>query len=239
MQVVWGTYNFTAGACRFGVRQAAVLDATLTPYMYEFDIDVSGRLYGEGDAALSSAETALRTALQRPGQDFGVLRTSGARSASFWANANTIGGNVVVQGPSFTGTTAAEYCLYREFSFTVKNRVGISNANNAVIEFKETVEYEGGEPEYVFKRAINARPQKQLVWYATEYKVTQTGRAVGFRGYPNPARILFPGDKTTGPKFTRESPQRHGTNYINYPISWAYQFASATPLVAVPNVWLS
>ena len=239
MQVQWGSYNFTAGACRFGIRQQAVLDAAQTPYMYEFDIDVTGRLYGEGDAALSALESALRVALARPGQDFGVLSTTGSRSASYWANSATIGGNVVANGPNFTGTQATEYVFFREFSFTVKNRVAIANANNAVTEFHESVTYEGGEPEYAFKRAINARPQKQLVWFATEYRVTQSGRAVGFRGYPNPARILFPGDKTTGPKYVRGSPQRQGKNYINFPIEWSYQYASITPLVAVPNVWVS
>jgi len=239
MQVIWGGYRFTAGACRFGIRQDAILDARKMPYLYENHIDVSGRLYGEGDAALSTAENVLRAALRTPFQDFGVLRTNGQISASFWPNATTIGGNVVVNGPHFTGTTAAEYVFYREFNFTVRNRTPITNLNNAIMEFRETVEYDGGEPEYAFKRAINDRPQKQLVWFATEYTVTQSGRAVGYSNYPNPGRILFPGDKLRAPKFNKENPERWGNNYINYPISWTYVFASVAPLVAVPNVWVS
>lgn len=238
MQVVWGSTTFTAGACRFAVKQAAVMDATQTPYMYEFDIEVTGRLYGAGDVILSALEVAMRTALARPKQDFGVLRTDGGRSGSYWLNALTIGGNVVTN-LNFGGTTAAEYVLYREFSFNVRNRVAIANATNAILEYKETVEYDGGEPEFVFKRAINARPQKQLVWFNTEYRVTQSGRAVGFRGYPGPGRKLFPGDQMSAPKIVRESPERHGANYINYPISWVYQFASASPLVATPNPFVS
>lgn len=239
MQVKWGSFGFTAGACRFAVRQSAIMDARQTPYMYELDIDVTGRLYGAGDGALSLAEAATRTALARPYQDFGVLRTNGSRSATFWRNSDTIGGNVVISGPSFGGTTAAEYCLYREFTFTVRNRVPIASVANAIVEFKEVLEFEGGEPEYVFKRAMNARPQKQLVWFQTEYRVTQSGRAVGYKSYPNPARILFPGDKVTAPKFVRESPQRYGDAYINYPISWTYSYASVTPMAGLPNVWVS
>lgn len=239
MQVVWGSYRFTAGACRFGIRQDAILDARKMPYLYENTIDVTGRIYGEGDGALSTAEANLRTALRTPFQDFGVLRTNGQRSASFWLNALTVGGNVVHSGPNFTGTAATEYVFFREFSFTVKNRTPITNLANAVVEFRETVEYDGGEPEYAMKRAINDRPQKQLVWFATEYTVTQSGRAVGYTGYPNPGRILFPGDLMRSPKFIRENPERYGNDFINYPISWIYVFASAAPLVALPNVWVS
>lgn len=239
MQVVWGGYRFTAGACRFGIRQDAVLDARKVPYLYENTIDVSGRIYGEGDGALSTAENLLRAALRTPFQDFGVLRTNGQRSASFWLNSGTIGGNVVVNGPHFQGTATTEYVFFREFTFTVKNRTPIANVNAAIVEFHETVEYDGGEPEYVFKRAINDRPQKQLVWFATEYTVTQSGRAVGYLGYPNPGRILFPGDKLRAPKFVRDNPERYGNRYINYPLSWNYVFASISPLVALPNVWVS
>lgn len=238
MQVVWGAYRFTAGACRFAVRTDAVLDARHLPYLYESEIDVTGRLYGDGDAALSTAEAALRFALSTPRQDFGVLRTNGARSATFWPTANTIGGNVVVKGPHFQGTTAAEYCLYREFTFTVRNAVPLVNVANAILEFRETAEYDGGEPEFAFKKAINARPQKQLVWFATEYRVTQSGRAVGFTDYPNPARLLFPLDKDKSPKFVRESPERHDNKYWRYPLSWTYSYASVGPLIAVPNRWV-
>ena len=237
MQVVWGSYSFTAGACRFGVKQRAVLDGRNIPYAYDFDIDVTGRLYGAGDSALSTAEAALRTALARPFQNFGVLKTDGSRSASYWLNSDTIGGNVVADGPSFTGTAATEYALFREFSFVVRNRVPIANAAGAVLEFSESVEYDGGEPEYRMKRAINARPQKQLVWFATEYTVTQRGRAVGFLDYPAPGRQLFPRDRMQAPKITRDNPKRMGNDYTEYPISWQYVFASANPLVALPNVW--
>jgi hypothetical protein len=237
MQVKWGSYEFTAGACRFGIRCVAELDAAQLPYLYTNEIDVTGRLYGAGDAALGTLETELRAALRKTKQDFGVLRTDGARSASWWRNAETIGGNVVVRGPDFGGTQAAEYALFREFSFSVRNRTPVASVANAVLEFKETVTYDGGEPEYVFKRAINADPQKQLVWQRTEYTVTQSGRAVGYRDYPQPGRQLFPGDRMKAPRVVKESPDREGDRYVRFPITWEYVFAAAAPLVSLPNRW--
>ena len=238
MQVVYGAYQCVAGACRFGVRQTAVLDAREFPYMYEMQIDVSGRFYAAGDALLSVEEARMRAALRLQRQDFGVLGTTGTATATYWRNADTVSGIVVRDGPNFTGTTAAEYCLYREFSFTVAFKLPIANVASALVEFSETVEYSGGEPEYVHKRAMNGPPQKQLVWFQTEFRAVQSGKAVGFRAYPNPARMLFPGDRKTAPTYTRGNPKRLGDGYINYPLTWSYSYESNSPLVGIPNVWL-
>lgn len=238
MQVKFGTYSFTAGACRLGIRTVAELDAKNQPYLYTNEIDVTGRLYGEGDDSLSNQERQLRVGLAQRGADFGILKRDGQSSASWWPNAQTVYGNIVVRGPDFGGTTASEYVLYREFSFTVRNQVAIADIANAILEFKETVTYDGGEPEFKFKRAINAKPQKQLVWFLTEYRVTQSGRAVGYRDYPRPANFLFPGDRERSPRYTRESPDRDGNNFTRYPVTWEYSFASASPLVGLPTRWI-
>ncbi len=236
MQVRYGNWAAAAGACRFGVRQAAVLDARGAPYMYDFDVDVAGRLYGEGDGFLSAAEVLMRNALSRPFQDFGVLRTNGTPSGSYWRNSQTVGG-IVIHDLNFQGTAATEYVFFREFTFTAKFRLPLTTTANAIVEFHESVEFTGGEPEFVFKRAMNALPQKQLVWFATEYRVTQSGKAVGFLDYPPAARLLFPGDKVTAPRVVKDNPQRVGDGFIHYPVTWQYSFASAAPMIALPNVW--
>ena len=64
------------------------------------------------------------------------------------------------------------------------------------------------------------------------------GRAVGLRARPNPPAPLWPTqlyDKT----FTAVSGRRVGVaGYRDFETQWAYEFASATPLAAVPNEWL-
>lgn len=238
MQVKFGSYDFVAGACRIATRTVAELDGKKQPYLYTNEIDVTGRVYGTGDTECSTKENELRRGLAQRRVDFGLLQRDGQPSASYWTNAETINGNIVVRGPDFGGTTAAEYCFYREFSFTVRNQVPVADIANAILEFRESVTYDGGDPEFAMKRAINAKPQKQLVWFQTEYRVTQSGRAVGYRNYPNPARFLFPGDREKSPQYVRDSPERDGDKYVRFPITWQYSFISDSPLVGLPNRWI-
>lgn len=237
MQVRYGSYAFTAGTCRFGVTQTAVLNDAMFPYAYDVEFAVSGRLYGEGDAALSASELALRAALAVPFRDVGVLKTDGTPSATYFRSGSTIGGITITKGPNFSGTKATEYVLFREFEFTASFKLPIVNAFTALVSFSESMEYQGGGPEFVMQRAVNAPPQRQLVWQQTEYRLIQTGKAVGFAAYPVPVPPAFPGSLKTSPNYKRSSPERIGVGYWRYPVEWAYVMESASPLDALPSVW--
>lgn len=237
MQVKWGNYAFAPGSCRFGVRQKAELDSRQVPFLYNIDIDVTGRLYGNGDGALSIAEVALRNALAVQFQDFRVLRVNGSDSGTSFRNSATLGGITVTAGPDFTGTLASEYVLFRDFTFTISFKLPIPNVARALLDFNESLEFSGGGPDYAMKRAMDDVPQKQLVWAQTEYRVVQRGTAVGFRTWPLYTRPLFPGDFKTSPVVSQDSPQRIGNDQWKYPISWNYVFESVAPLIATPNVW--
>lgn len=239
MQVTWGTYAFNSNGCDITSRTRLITSESGRPIRYLTRCSVAGWLEADGQAAISTAEAALRAALRINYVDLKFLTDSGAATATSLINSQTYSGVRVVDGPNFEGREGAEYATVRQFTFDVEAEYLIADAANAVLSFTETVSISGdGGPRTILRTPINTPVLvRQIVSQKTPVRATQSGRAVGHTRYPSAAlpiwpRPIFLGDQST---VTRENPRQLGLGYVEYPIAWNYAFESDTPLVGAPG----
>jgi hypothetical protein len=238
MQLKWGTYSFNSNGCEVLSRIEALFSSARIPYAQRRILEVTGYLEADGQAALTAAQIALENALKVPYQDLVLYQDGGAVSATLLRNQGSLGGVVITSGPHFTESKPSEYATVRKFKFTAEAECPITNPVSALISFSEKMTYSGGGPLYVMKRAINGPPQRQMVYPATEYVVSQTGEAVGYMSYPTAPPPRWPAALKETPVISRVSPMRIGlSGYRDYRITWDYKFESVTPLIGAPTVW--
>ncbi|HEY1188816.1 MAG TPA: hypothetical protein VGE74_14270 [Gemmata sp.] len=240
MQARLGTYQFPVNGCDVTSRTRVVTSDTGRPVRYVTRVSVSGWLEADGQAALATAEAALRAACLTNYVDFKFLTDAGAVTPLSLINSQSISGVRVVDGPNFTGRDGAEYATYRSFDFEVEAEFLVRDAANAVLSFQESVSILGdGGPRTVLRVPINAGALvRQEVSKRTPVRAVQSGRAVGHtRCPPAPAplwpRPIFQGDQHS---VQRQSPKRVGLGFVEYGITWNYPFESDGPLIGVPGL---
>lgn len=238
MQLKYGSYPFDSNTTLLSTQIFPQVNRGGQIYSQRKRFTIQGYLAGDGQAELTLKENALKTALARPYQDLLFLKDDGSASSEVLLNATSITGVLVTDGPHFQTTQGPEYATLRTFTFTAEAEYPVPEGSNYLLDFNETLSFEGGGPLYIHRRAINGPPQKQLVYPATEYKVTQTGRAIGYRAYPTPPAPKFPFALKESPKIDRGAPERKGNGYQGYEVTWTYVFESAGPLVALPTLWI-
>ncbi len=241
MQLKYGTYQFDAGACKIATSMDILWNDGGQPYAQRRKIDVDGYLSANGQAAISTAMSALTTALSTPYQDLNFYQDDGALSATTLTNATSIGGVQITSGPNFPDWKGGEYGQFRRFTFSAEAEYPITNSANLLLSFAESMTFDGGGPVYAVRPALNGPPQRQLIYQFSVFKVVQEGRAVGYRKYPTPPVPRWPNALARSPNVRQESPQRRGkvkAAYDSYPISWVYNFESPTALTGFPSIWL-
>ena len=236
MEVKYGTYAFGANACEVKSSAQTTINDGGQPVSVRRRIDVDGYLNGDGQAAIAQAAAALVTALDKPFQDLILYRDDGTASDTKLLNSGSLTG-VVIRDVQFPDSRGAEYATFRHFRFSAEADYPLTNTLNLLMSFSETLSFSGGGPIYRHRLAINTRPQKQLVYPFSVFKVTQQGQAVGYRKRPLAPGPIWPAALMEAPDTSMDSPHRRGKLYSDFAISWRYNFESATRLVGVPNVW--
>lgn len=237
MQARYGSYAFAANSCWTLVRRSYELNAAGIPYIEKIDVDVEGYLTGTTQAQLAAAEIALTAALVAPFYDFVLARDDGGRSGINLRNASSLSGVRVTAGPSFTSKVGAEYANQRTYNFTVSADYPIISEDTRYVSFSERMDYDGGEPEYDYKDAINGPSQLQQLWFQKPYVLVQSGEAYGFADYPPFPPMAFPSKRIKAPQVGRIGGERTGRKYKKFGIRWTYTMKSNAPLVAVPTLW--
>lgn len=216
-----------------------------------YDFSIHAKLYlqaatnlttAQGQANLTLQENALRTQLAGAYGDLVLKQDSGAYSGLALVNNNSISGVTIIKGPDFIEAMNAEYIVYRTAVFTGKATFLIPNTANAVVSYRETLQYVGnGDPEFSWRKSINTPSVLQQVYPTSTYKLQQTGQCVGHLAYPLPPTPFFPKPIFQGAKSNvgRTAPKRIGpalNALIEYGISWSYYYESNAPMVVLPNV---
>lgn len=238
MQTKYGTYSFDANSTLLSASARTMFNRGGQPYSLLRSFTVSGYLSASGQAAITQAENALKTALAVPFRDLVLCHDDGSVSSEALLNAGSITGVKVTQGPTFSTTMGPEFATLRSFSFTAEAEYPLAGTANLLLDFQETLSFSGGGPLYAMRRAINGPPQRQLVYPATEYRCTQQGMAVGYAAYPAVPGPKFPAALREAPMVARKAPQRMGNGYQGHEVSWRYEHESAGPLVGVPSLWI-
>lgn len=193
MQLFVGTYGFPVNAAGVtgGVRQVIRSDSG-RPLRYVQGLDVTGTIFGSGQADLTDRENALRAALQKPYVDVVLKRDDGQPSALALLNSKTLSGVVVTSGPEFFEDQGSEYVTTRRFRFSVEATYLAPKAESALVSWTQTVSVLGnGGPIRTWRIPLNADPIRQAVTPRSTIRYTQSGQAVGHLRMPLPAPPMF------------------------------------------------
>ena len=237
MQASYG--NAVAPVNGAEVTSALTVSATTSygaPLRYLVAYNVIAYLTGSGQDALSVVEDRFRAELMKPGKDF-VLRTdSGKVSSAAILSKDTASGTRVISisAPEAKG---GEFATRRPIAFTVTAEFHVADTRRAVVAWTETVSIVGtGGPRRAWRFPINGRAVRQVVTPYSLVRATQQGQAVGYLARPTKPKPLFPAyevfDARAG---SVTSPELFGSEYINWPVQWAYTFERGDgPLVGLP-----
>lgn len=238
MQLVYGSYAFTANAAGITTRRELLRNAGGQLYAQKISWDVEGYLYADGQSAISAAMAELSVALQTPFLNLGLKHDDGSLSAALLTNNGSTTGVRIETGPDFDRNNGSEFSLERHFRFTASAEYPLPGSLNLLLDFHESVTFSGGGPRYVLRENLDTPPQKQMTHRFTVYKATQSGFAVGYLRYPNRMPPIWPNDLVeSNPESTPESPRRMGLKYQEFKTTWKYTFAAARPLIGLPNIW--
>jgi hypothetical protein len=237
MQLIYGTYTFPANATLVTGQVRTLFNRGGLPYAQVRTVQVQGYLEGTGQAALIVAESALRTALASPYYALAFRADDGTITPLSLSNTGSTTGVRITEGPHFDTAQGPEYATLRTFRFSAEAEYPLTGAP-AYLDFTETLTFSGGGPVYAHRPAINGPPQRQQVWPASVYRVTQAGSASGYRGYPPVPAARWPFALREAGQVSYASPERKGpAAWQDWRITWSYQHESASPLAGLPTLW--
>lgn len=198
---------------------------------------IRGYVTGDTQSSLKTKIALVEAGYGINGQDFGLYHDDGIVSAHYMPSSTSITGVRVVGGVRWeVDNPAAEYATQRTFSVTLTADY-IASDSDQLLFWYETLSIVGnGGPRNVVVETITGTPIQQTVNRRTSVRAVQSGRAIGLASYPTFPVPLWPQYFLSDQgQTTEESPRRDGTNFVEFPISWSYQFHSPVPLFGNPN----
>lgn len=207
------------------------------PYAQIKRLSVEGWLSADGQAALTTAQLALESALRTNRVDLILYTDAGAQSSCKLLNQGSISGVKIVKGPVFDSTRGSEFATERHFTFEAEAEYALTGSSNVILEFEEEISIEEGGPIYIHQPAMKGPAFKTNTIEQMPWRATQSGSAVGYRKYPSAPLPLWPSDLMRPPRGTRRSPTRkHVAKYQGFPVTWQYEFESIRPLIGLPSL---
>lgn len=232
----YGNYAHPIGECEISLTADVVENDAYEPIEVIRRVQVSGLLLADSPAAMNAKVSALQAAYSANGYDFRVYLPNGTTvSRLTLLNAGSNGGVRITQLPSFPSIAGAGYVTNLKYTLALEARYPVANSSSLLKSFEETLTFEGGGPVYGWLKPLAGKPVKQLLRQNDTYRATQTGSAVGAYSRPSPPSPLWASSMLVAPTTTKRSPLRRGSGFVDYGISWSYQFESDSPLRAEPN----
>lgn len=188
-------------------------------------------------ANIASAITSLEAAYKFGTSigDAGLNLDSGAASPHYLSASNAIGGVRVEYLDFPPDNNTGEFATGRQFSIVLSAIYSASNV--AYQQFEETITVQGtGGAQKAVITTLQGPPKEQILAQRTPVFATQTGRAVGVKTYPPYPSPLWPRNEELDKRQqAKGSPRNEGGTFVDWPISWSYQFISAGPLGGTPH----
>lgn len=249
MKLKYGSYTHDQDEAAIAISKTTNFNNIGIAFSYTERWAITGRLMvadtGDPDVdqpALTTAINSLVAAYNVDNRDLTLLRNTGATPTSHrLVSQAAIGGTRVVERPHFPEGSGAQYSTYRDYRIVVEAEIPVSQAGDEIVEWHETLSFTGTSGmRTVHLELRTGLPQKQIVSQRTVAKATQSGRAVGRRGYLLPQPPIFPADELFyARQVTYESPEAKGIGstrvYVDWPTEWRYEFESAAALGGLPG----
>ena len=240
MHVRYGFYNHAPGEVSLSISKEHKRTNAGTIIARTIRWEMNGLLLNpSGDPAQMSARIlALQAAYATDAKDLKLIMPDGSTdSQHVLLQSDVIGDVRVVHPPSFPSNEGAAYITAMPYRIVVEGDIPIGNPITPLTAFTETVSFSGGGPRTGHLEPLVGRPIRQLLRQYTSFKAKQSGNAVGYRSYPDIPPPIWPTELVCWPEFTYETPKRTGFEYLEYSVSWSYEFASKFPLEGYPHVW--
>lgn len=211
-------------------REAVYNDSRVRTHIRE-RWDLQGMLIGT-TSELSTKIAALESAYATDGYDIGLYTDAGAETEHVMLSDDQIGGNRVVQPPSYPEGKGAEYATIRTYSASVE---GLRAAGTStLLHWAESIEWRGtGGPNWVYQVPLYTPIQAQQLSMASVVTITQSGEAIGDGIYPTPPGPIWPSQELgTARTIRRERPAMNDTTRR---VQWSYTFLAPSALPGYPS----
>lgn len=236
MKLAYGSYVHAANEVTLAISRSEITSPVGRSIGHRERWTITGELFGNSSAELTTAINALVTAYSVNGNNLILFEDDlSTWTAHAMISSLATGGVRITTKPEFPVGDGTEYATVRSYSIVAE--ADFYNGNFPLLEFSETVEVTGGGPRVIWIETRTGPPVQQMVSQQTTSRATQSGRAVGLGNYPNPADPIWPGlEDSTQRRITRETPRFSGDNKVEYPVSWSYVFESSGPLFGTPTL---
>lgn len=236
----YGSFSHEVDEAAVVIAKTALLTEAGVPYAILHRWSIRGRLTADDQAGITTAIRNLAEAYSVPGKDISIRFDSGSTSAHQILSSQAVGGVRIIEPPSFPIGDGAQYSTFRDYTIVVEAEVPTGLSGSSFLLWVETINFSGGGPRDVYIETINGPPQLQRVNEFTVFRASQSGSAVGYRGYPIVPGPIWPGaeiipDRQISYRSPRASGRGSSRSHTEYPVTWSYQFHSAVPLNGLPR----
>lgn len=232
----YGNFRHEPGEVEYSRTVTTDFDAIDRPLIIRERWDLQGWIVGTSTADVQAKYRRLAAAYSIENQSIGMWN-GGNPTDVYLDRRNTISGVKVIQRPSLPDNRNAAYVTFLPYAITLEAELAANGNANMMVEFEESLEFEGGGPAYGHIETLDTLPIKQRRRAATVYRAVQRGRAVALRSRPLVPAPLWPSELMERPRISKPSPRRRGNDVIFWPIEWSYVFESAQPMFGEPNYW--
>ncbi|MEQ8788881.1 MAG: hypothetical protein RIC55_21395 [Pirellulaceae bacterium] len=241
MYFQYGDYRHADGEVNLSLNKRVHRNARGFAAYTTWTLQVEGVLIADGQSAtelqasIRQQVNTLESAYGHDGLDAGLFHDDGSPSSHYLDSSTSLGG-VRVAGIEFDKDNRdGQYATGRSYRITLE--ADFPNPAVTFQQWSESLRIIGtGGPRFVHVQTLRGAPQKQLVHQRTIVRATQTGTAVGLRGYPSPPPPIFPAAELVDRReVSRDSPRNLHGAFIDWPVHWTFHFETAGPLVGAPN----
>jgi len=240
MYLAYGSYQHDSDTNTFTINSSTTEDEAGNPYETTHNWSIEGQIQGTDTADVVTKFRALELAYSVWYRDL-VFYTDAGVATHRLLNAGSVSGVRIVSPPSYPRGDGAQLSTFRDYTIVASATYPASTSANAIRSYTESVSFSGGGPERAVIECVNVPPQEQILKAFTTIVARQSGSAVGMFGYPPIPPPLFPGKERIrgavpgNPQYG--SPKLRNGVYVDFPVSWNYEFISGTPLFNFPNRW--
>lgn len=241
MLLKYGTYEFADDEPQVSIDVSRMFNEAKQAISVRHTWTINGVLHGASQSALKTALDDLNTAFSRDYRDLILYQDDESSVAHQLLNAGSESGVRVIKPPSFPDMTGAVWSTFLPYSIVVEAEYAFNSADLSQLEsWTEQLTIGGGGPVREVVELTLGLPEIHTTRARTAYRATQSGQAAGkFRYPPVPPPVFGVAKLIESPQVSYVSPRRVGpTIYTTWAVSWNYVFASATPLVGLPTVWI-
>ena len=238
MQFSYGSYVHDDNSVAFkNIRRSFLMSQNEKTHILRVNWDIEGKIIRPTISEIYTQLNFLVAAYSVNGQSVGFSGTP-----FFINNAATMAG-VIVTGPiSHDGIRGAEGVTYLRYTASLQAEY-LWLQEGTILSFAETISFRNnnGGPIYVHRTPAVGDLITQQVTEKSWYYATQQGQLTQVGANIKPMDLIFDPaylvtDGGGGLNVTYSSPKMMRGATVEYGVQWSYEFISAEPLEAYPNV---